>query len=717
MRTTSNRVSKQQTAAALIAASGAFFGGAHANITKTYNSPTNSVWHITGMIDLDQRRAERAANFPLQGLSAENGLLNGGRMFCVPTATMNMLAYAASHGYPEIDPGVKSYAEWAEPLPFAPHYDDATYNLRGLGWLMGTGGDDGLGGTSVEGWYDGTRAWVPEDLMDVSMALASVSWAPRAQHIGQLANAGALTSICYGRYPYSVLFQNGGSLTDRDGGHCVTTKRIEVLNNTNAEYWYRNPSTSDSEWFQDEFKDSVTTMTDGVYSRPGYANRTLSRLSLTVSDGEVRLLDSIFCLWPKEGLTSGPSGKDLSKGTKRGFYSPDHPNFDKTVTLWSAQSDDELIWFEQSPFRDETALVVRTIEPATGSPIDVLLIINNVTGESFDTGIQGTTASIGAAWGPEGRLYGVTGNERFVLEKQSGDFDGDGMIDEGGYSMASASLGVFDAFGNTVAPSDCLFDDSSLTFRVLFPTIGHVKCYRIGGADSTGTLAPEESTRTYGTVWTQNTQFAMDAMTGATLFADNGPGEIEGWVPCPNDELNDCYVPNTFAPPSGGTGDIVPDGNGGFYLVGLDNVVRAFDFDQTTLLARDPDAPFEGTSARAFQITRSRTNYDPALHADWDNIPVEELVESDTIIRECSGDVTTTGATLDGQPGFGVPDGTTDLDDLGYFLNRWIAGADDADVTTTGATLEGQGGFGLADGSIDLDDLGYYLNAWITGCP
>ncbi|MEM9066001.1 MAG: GC-type dockerin domain-anchored protein [Planctomycetota bacterium] len=84
----------------------------------------------------------------------------------------------------------------------------------------------------------------------------------------------------------------------------------------------------------------------------------------------------------------------------------------------------------------------------------------------------------------------------------------------------------------------------------------------------------------------------------------------------------------------------------------------------------------------------------------------------------CVGDMTTTGATLVGQPGFGVPDGTIDLDDLGYYLNAWIArDTTIADFTTTGATLEGQPGFGTPDGTVDLDDLGFFLNAWLAGCP
>lgn len=83
----------------------------------------------------------------------------------------------------------------------------------------------------------------------------------------------------------------------------------------------------------------------------------------------------------------------------------------------------------------------------------------------------------------------------------------------------------------------------------------------------------------------------------------------------------------------------------------------------------------------------------------------------------CVADLTTTGATLAGQPGFGVPDGAADLDDLGFFLNAWLALEPVADFTTTGATLEGQPGFGAPDGAVDLDDLGYFLNFWLSGCP
>ena len=79
--------------------------------------------------------------------------------------------------------------------------------------------------------------------------------------------------------------------------------------------------------------------------------------------------------------------------------------------------------------------------------------------------------------------------------------------------------------------------------------------------------------------------------------------------------------------------------------------------------------------------------------------------------------MTTTGATLPGQPGFGEPDFDIDLDDLGFYLTGWLDSDELADVTTTGATVSGQPGFGQPDGAIDLDDLGFFLTIWLSGCP
>ncbi|MEM9065983.1 MAG: hypothetical protein AAGB51_10885 [Planctomycetota bacterium] len=55
---------------------------------------------------------------------------------------------------------------------------------------------------------------------------------------------------------------------------------------------------------------------------------------------------------------------------------------------------------------------------------------------------------------------------------------------------------------------------------------------------------------------------------------------------------------------------------------------------------------------------------------------------------------------------------------VGYIADLTGTGtANPADLTTTGATLPGQTGFGLPDGKVDLDDLGYFLTIWLIGTP
>jgi len=82
----------------------------------------------------------------------------------------------------------------------------------------------------------------------------------------------------------------------------------------------------------------------------------------------------------------------------------------------------------------------------------------------------------------------------------------------------------------------------------------------------------------------------------------------------------------------------------------------------------------------------------------------------------CVGDVTTSGATIPGQPGFGVPDGVADGDDLSFFISLWAAGDLGADFTTSGATVAGQAGFGVPDGVVDGDDLSFFIGFWQQGC-
>ena len=68
-----------------------------------YDVPGDYSYAITYMPDFDQRRY---------------GLANNGNMHCVPTSTMNMFAYAAHFGFPDLLPGPGDWTHLDDIPPF-----------------------------------------------------------------------------------------------------------------------------------------------------------------------------------------------------------------------------------------------------------------------------------------------------------------------------------------------------------------------------------------------------------------------------------------------------------------------------------------------------------------------------------------------------------------------------------------------------------------------
>ena len=97
-----------------------------------YINNSNFGFEIKHMPDFDQRRSASGNT---------QGLPNNGSMYCVPTATVNLFAYAANHGFPNIGPGM---ANWQ----LQSKYNIATATINNVG--------DVLGGTlAVDGMVDG----------------------------------------------------------------------------------------------------------------------------------------------------------------------------------------------------------------------------------------------------------------------------------------------------------------------------------------------------------------------------------------------------------------------------------------------------------------------------------------------------------------------------------------------------------------------------------
>jgi hypothetical protein len=111
-------------------------------------TPHNSIgtssfnYVICDLPDIDQVRQQTAST---------PGLPGDGYSYCVPTSTMDALAYFASHGVPALRPGSK---DWTSPA----NYNEMSADIKALGDLMGT---TPSGGTT-DGYFAGLETWLSQ---------------------------------------------------------------------------------------------------------------------------------------------------------------------------------------------------------------------------------------------------------------------------------------------------------------------------------------------------------------------------------------------------------------------------------------------------------------------------------------------------------------------------------------------------------------------------
>ncbi len=171
----------------------------HADVQDAiYIVPEAFSYKIRHMPDLDQRR------FVLPGL---------GGMYCVPTATMNLFAYAANHGFPTLSPGARNWQ-------LAENYNTASDEIFDLGELMGTHPTEGTGSA-----YGGAYAWLFLDQapLTVSQYYSTDTWFPKIQDLVKTAvQTDSIIAFAYGRYFYKSDLPGFTSVGERTGGHMVT---------------------------------------------------------------------------------------------------------------------------------------------------------------------------------------------------------------------------------------------------------------------------------------------------------------------------------------------------------------------------------------------------------------------------------------------------------------------------------------------------------------
>lgn len=255
----------------------------------------SGIWgfDLSHMSDLDQVR---------------DGLPGNGGMYCVPTASMNMFAYVANHGFPEVFPGPGYWQASSGPA-----YDEMTGNLLLLGAVMGTTPEDGTGGT---GWENGMEAVLNNTgKFDIINKWSGGSYSPLVREMAQQVALGGIVACAYGRYTVLGTI-DGVPVIDRGGGHAVTMQKALANSPTSGVMWYRDPADSSDEFTQSPYGSREMPFAAGLYRLDWQPLTVLAmdRMVITPppSDGRLRIIDQYMAIRPKSGYAFQPSSNGLS---------------------------------------------------------------------------------------------------------------------------------------------------------------------------------------------------------------------------------------------------------------------------------------------------------------------------------------------------------------------------------------------------------------------
>lgn len=177
-------------------------------IATNWDDPNTYGYINLYMPDFDQKR--------------QGDLLNDGNCYCWLASESDLLAYIATHGFPEYAPGQENWQLQA-------NYDLATALLEDirddLGFFADGTGDDGCGTYQSE-IYDNLKMRICDKFCVKSEKRSySSGHEVKFSHMAQDGEDGAIIAMGYGRYDWTN-DEGVRQLDDRTGGHAVVITQI-----------------------------------------------------------------------------------------------------------------------------------------------------------------------------------------------------------------------------------------------------------------------------------------------------------------------------------------------------------------------------------------------------------------------------------------------------------------------------------------------------------
>lgn len=257
--------------------------------TAEYTSDQEFAFELTHMPDLDQIR------------SGSEGLFEDGVKFAIPTCAIDMAAYIAWHGFPDLGTQAHPPSHWqADTSATGWLYDYASLKISLLGTPMGAT-------INVDG--PASHAWgvFMADNLDGDMFTLTELYGVDNTHGPSLADAakqalmGGLVAVQYGRYHKSNT-QIGVPLVTLDGTHTVVMTRANASAGSQS-MRARDPMSADGTLTQSAFANKVY----GVITVPVLTSASLSSLKvmtgldLSANASEWALINRLSVIRPKAG--------------------------------------------------------------------------------------------------------------------------------------------------------------------------------------------------------------------------------------------------------------------------------------------------------------------------------------------------------------------------------------------------------------------------------